>query len=335
MSDNHSTPLFSIVIPAYNAQRFLPLTLESIFRQTVGDYEIVVVNDGSTDGTLEMLQGISDPRLRVITQENGGECAARNRGIKEARGKYVAFLDADDAWCPNHLEIVLDRIHRHGDISWFVTPTQKVPDIEPKDFTPAQDRGCTITSWYLEANDIPASSSTVLTRELAQAIPDLFPVGVKMFGDNIGWAKLAKICDRVAIIDAPTVLYRFWQGNASTVNNVCRHGVRSEAVKTALAKHAELYREPDCKPEAKLYFRRFALGNWRVCISSAFPPDEWQADFAARKDVVGRISTCWMRASVLLNRLSLCAMRWGVRMHKEAVERKMRRMAVTRKISCK
>lgn len=333
MSDNHSTPLFSIVIPAYNAQRFLPLTLESIFRQTVQDYEIVVVNDGSTDGTLEMLQGISDPRLRIITQENGGECAARNRGIKEARGKHVAFLDADDAWRPNHLEIVLDRINRHGDISWFVTPTQKVPEIEPKDLTPAQDNGCTITSWYLEAYQIPASSSTVLTRELAQAIPDLFPVGVKMFGDNIGWAKLAKVCDRVAIIDAPTVLYRFWQGNASSVNNFCRHGVPSEAVKTALAKHAELYREPDCSPEAKLYFRRFALSHWWTSISSAFPPKEWQADLAARKDVVGRAATCWMRACALLNRLSLSAMRWGVRMRREAVGRKMRRMAETRKIS--
>lgn len=327
-------PLFSVVIPAYNAGKFISLTIESILRQTVQDYEIVVVNDGSTDDTLEVLHSIADPRLRIITQENGGECAARNRGIKEACGKYVAFLDADDAWRPNHLEIVLGRIERHGDISWFVTPPQKTPDIEPKDLTPAEDSGCTITSWYLEANDIPASSSTVLTRELAQAVPDLFPVGVKMFGDNIGWAKLAKICDRVAIIDAPTVLYRFWQGNASTVNNVCRRGVHSEAVKTALAKHAELYREPDCKPEAKLYFRRFALGNWWACISSAFPPEEWQADFALRKDVVGRAATHWMRALVFANRLATSAMRWGIRMSKNALERKVKRMANARKIHC-
>ena len=325
-------PLFSVVIPAYNAGKYIPLTIESILRQTVQDFEIVVVNDGSTDDTLEVLRSIADPRLRIITQENGGECAARNRGIKEASGKYVAFLDADDAWRPNHLEIVLDRIHRHGDIPWFVTPPQEVPDIEPKDLTPVQDKGCTITSWYLEANAIPASSSTVLTRELAQAIPDLFPVGVKMFGDNIGWAKLAKVCDRVAIIAAPTALYRFWQGNASTVNNVCRHGVRSEAVKTALAKHAELYREPDCKPEAKLYLRRFALGDWRACITSAFPPKEWHADFAERKDVVGRAATHWMRAFAFANRLATSAMRWGIRMSKQRLDRKMKRMANAKRI---
>ena len=329
MSDNHSTPLFSIVIPAYNAQRFLPLTLESIFRQTVQDFEIVVVNDGSTDDTLEILRGIADSRLRIITQENGGECVARNRGIKEARGRYIAFLDADDAWRPNHLEIVFKYIQKLTDISWFVTPTEIVPDIKPEDLTPAEDNGCTITNWYLEAYTIPASSSTILAREQALSIPDLFPAGHKMFGDNIGWARLAKGCSRMAVIDAPSVLYRFWQGNASTVNNVCPHGVRSEAVKMALARHAEMYREEDCPPEAKLYFRRFALHNWWACITSAFLPAEWEADFAARKDVVGALATCWMRGCVLINKLTLNAMRWGVRMRKEAVDRKMRNAAKT------
>ena len=321
------SPLFSVVIPAYNAKKFIALTIESVLRQTVQDFEIVVVNDGSTDDTLEVLQGIADSRLRIITQENGGECVARNRGIKEARGRYIAFLDADDAWCPNHLEIVLKYIQKLADISWFVTPSEKVPDIKPEDLTPAVDNGCTIANWYLEGYTIPAASSTVLTRELALAIPDLFPAGFKMYGDNIGWARLAKICRWEAIIDAPTVLYRYWQGNASTVNNVCPHGERSEAVKMALAKHAEMYREADCPPEAKLFYKRFALGNWWTCITSAFLPEEWGTDFAARRDGVGRVATLWMRVCVFFNRLSLCVMRWGVRMRKEAMERKMRRMA--------
>ena len=321
------SPLFSVVIPTYNARKFISLTIESILRQTVQDFEIVVVNDGSTDDTLEILQGIADSRLRIITQENGGECVARNKGIKEARGRYIAFLDADDAWRPNHLEIVLKYIQKLADISWFVTPTEKVPDIKPEDLTPAADNGCTIANWYLEAYTIPAASSTVLTRELALAIPDLFPAGFKMYGDNIGWARLAKVCRWEAIIDAPTVLYRYWQGNASSVNNVWPHGERSEAVKMALAKHAEMYREADCPPEAKLYFRRFALGNWWECITSAFLPEDWNTDLVERRDVTGRASACWMRACVFFNRLSLGVMRWGVRMRKEAMERKMSRMA--------
>lgn len=326
------SPLFSVVIPAYNAGKFIIFTIESVLRQTVQDFEIVVVNDGSTDDTLEVLQGISDPRLRIVTQDNGGECAARNRGIKEACGQYIALLDADDAWRPNHLEIMHNRIQRHGNIPWLVSPPKMVPDIHAEDLTPAQDNGCAITNWYLEAHFIPASSSTVVKRELITSIPDIFPVGYKMFGDTLGWARLAKSHQEVAVVDAPTVLYRFWNGNASTEHNVSPHGVRTEAVKMALAKQAELYREPDCPPEAKLFYKRFALGNWWTCISSAFLPQDWETDLAARKDVVGGVPTWWMRACAFANRLSMSAMRWGIRMRKEALDRKKRRLAEARKV---
>lgn len=320
-------PMFSVVIPAYNAGRFLPTTLGSVYRQTVQDFEIVVVNDGSTDNTEEILKGEQDPRLRFITRENGGECVARNRGIKEARGKYIALLDADDAWRPNHLEIVLKYIQKLADISWFVTPPQKVAEIHAGDLTPAHDKGCTISSWYLEAHNIPASSSAVVKRELITSIPDIFPAGHKMYGDALGWARLAKRHPQMAVVDAPTVLYRFWNGNASSTHNVCLHGVRAEAVKMALAKQAEFSREEDCPPEARLYFRYFALHDWWPCISTAFLPEEWQADFAARKDVLGFGCTAWLRLWAAFHTLTLRAMRWGSRMCQLSVQRKMQRLA--------
>lgn len=334
MTDNHSAPLFSIVIPAYNAQRYLPLTLESIFRQTVQDFEIVVVNDGSTDGTPEMLQGIPDPRLRVITRENGGECVARNHGLREARSKYIAFLDSDDVWLPNHLEQALGFMEAHPDIAWFSSTMKTVEDIAPEDIRPAdcsRERLCAV-NWYLEGAAHTLPSTVTVRREVIQRYPHLFAEGYKMFGDNIGWCQLAKRHPMVGLSDTPTVLYRFWQGNASTTHNVSPHGVRSEAVKMALAKHAEFYREPDCPAEAKLYYRHFALGNWWGCISSAFLPEEWQEDFAARRDVAGDAATLWMRLWASVNRLSLCAMRWGVRMRKQGVERKMRRLAKASRI---
>ena len=334
MPDNHSTPLFSIVIPAYNAQRFLPLTLESIFRQTVQDFEIVVVNDGSTDDTLEILQGIADPRLRIITRENGGECVARNHGLREARGKYIAFLDSDDVWLPNHLEQALGFLEVHPDIAWFSSTMKTVEDIAPEDIRPAdcsRERLCAV-NWYLEGAAKTLPSSVTVRREVIQRYPHLFAEGYKMFGDNIGWCQLAKAHPMVGLSDTPTVLYRFWQGNASTTHNVSPHGVRSEAVKMALTKHTEFYREPDCPEEAKLYYRHFALGNWWACISSAFLPEEWQEDFSSRKDVAGASATRWMRLWAKVNRLSLCTMRWGVRMHKQSVERKMKRLAKASRI---
>lgn len=329
-----ASPLFSVVIPAYNAGKFIRLTIESILLQTVQDFEIVVVNDGSTDETLEILQSVADPRLRVITRENGGECVARNHGLREARGKYIAFLDSDDVWLPNHLEQALGFLEKHPDIVWFSSTMKTVKDIAPEDIKPADCSGehiCAV-NWYLEGAAKTLPSSVTVRREEIQRYPHLFAEGYKMFGDNIGWCQLAKAHPMVGLSDTPTVLYRYWQGNASTTHNVSPHGVRSEAVKMALAKHAEFYREPDCPVEARLYYRRFALGNWWACISSAFLPEEWQADFAARRGVAGASATCWMRLWTRLNRLTLCAMRWGVRMHKQSVERKVKRLAKASRI---
>src|SRR5271165_6482473 len=98
------TPKVSVVIPTYNAPNLLCETLESVFEQTFGDFEVIVVNDGSSDNTLERLQEFSaDSRLRVISQANGGIGAARNRGIADARGEYIALLDHDDLWAPAKL----------------------------------------------------------------------------------------------------------------------------------------------------------------------------------------------------------------------------------------
>ena len=329
-----STPQFSVVIPAYNAQRFLPLTLESIFRQTVQDFEIVLVNDGSTDGTSEMLQSVRDPRLRVITRENGGECVARNHGLREARGRYIAFLDSDDVWLPNHLEQTLAFMEAHPDIAWFSSTMKTVEDIALEDIQPADCRGERLraVNWYLEGAAHTLPSSVTVRREIIQRYPHLFAEGYKMFGDNIGWCQLAKDYPMVGLSDTPTVLYRFWQGNASTTHNVCPHGVRSEAVKMALAKHAEFYREADCPQEAKLYYRRFALGNWWGCITAAFLPEEWQEDLVEHMDVAGTSASLWMRLCSKANKLTLKAMRWGVRMRKQTLERKMNRLARTSSI---
>lgn len=95
----------------------------------------------------------------------------------------------------------------------------------------------------------------------------------------------------------------------------------------ALAMHAELCRERDCPPEARLYYRNFALLDWWPCISSAFLPEEWQADISEREDVTGKATACWMRTLYKVNCLSLQAAHWGVRMREEAVQRKMKRMA--------
>jgi glycosyltransferase involved in cell wall biosynthesis len=105
-------PTFSVIIPVYNRSSFLEATLESVWRQTFTDYEVIVVDDGSTDDTPAYLSELGD-RVTVIRQANAGPGVARNNGAANARGTYLAFLDSDDLWFPWTLQTVADLIVQH------------------------------------------------------------------------------------------------------------------------------------------------------------------------------------------------------------------------------
>ena len=97
-------PYFSIIIPLYNKEKHIIKTIQSVFEQTFSDYEIIVVNDGSTDGSVKALETITDQRISVYTTENKGVSHARNYGISKAKSNCIVFLDADDYWFPFHLQ---------------------------------------------------------------------------------------------------------------------------------------------------------------------------------------------------------------------------------------
>jgi glycosyltransferase involved in cell wall biosynthesis len=109
-------PLVTVVIPAYNAARFIDLTLDSVRNQTHRRLEILVVDDGSSDATCEIVERhlSLDDRVRLVRQPNGGVSAARNRGIREAKGEFVALTDADDLWAPRKIEKQLSAFARGG-----------------------------------------------------------------------------------------------------------------------------------------------------------------------------------------------------------------------------
>jgi hypothetical protein len=119
-----SEMLFSVIIPTYNRQELLAQTLESVFAQSCRSFEVLVVDDGSTDGTDELLATYGD-RVKVIRQTNCGPSVARNRGGELARGRYLAFLDSDDVWFAWTLENYRQAIKSHGEPS-FVTGKQVV-----------------------------------------------------------------------------------------------------------------------------------------------------------------------------------------------------------------
>lgn len=118
-------PLVSVVVPTYNAPQMLRATLDTVFAQTFTDFELVVVDDGSTDDTPQVLASITDPRLRVVRQPNAGIGHARNRGIDESRGTYVALLDHDDLWHPEKLATQVAFTREHADCVACATPWAK------------------------------------------------------------------------------------------------------------------------------------------------------------------------------------------------------------------
>ncbi len=114
-------PTVSIILPTYNRERFLPEAFAAIEAQTFTDWELIVVDDGSTDGTRDLV-----PRLtadfpqgaKYIYQENQGAYGARNTGLDHAQGKYIAFYDSDDLWLPHHLKDCVEGLEANPDVDW-------------------------------------------------------------------------------------------------------------------------------------------------------------------------------------------------------------------------
>ncbi len=111
----------SIIIPLYNKAGYIGRALESVFSQSLQDFEIIVVDDGSTDNGVEIVESYKDDRLRIVRQANSGPGAARNRGIKNSRRDYIAFLDADDQWLDSFLQTSIDNLQSYPDCALSVT----------------------------------------------------------------------------------------------------------------------------------------------------------------------------------------------------------------------
>lgn len=142
--------LVSIVTAAYNAERWIGAAVKSALGQTWNDVEVIVVDDGSTDGTRAVLERFTDPRLRIVSQSNRGACAAYNVGLGLAQGSYIQYLDADDVLAPNKIEIQLNRLAAEplgtvASCAWsrFYNDDLRTAGFRPapdwRDYTPASD----------------------------------------------------------------------------------------------------------------------------------------------------------------------------------------------------
>lgn len=185
--------MIAVVIPLYNKVRHIKRALDSVLAQTFTDFEAIVVNDGSTDGSQEVVAQYADPRLRLINQENAGVSAARNRGVTEASGDLIAFLDADDEWLPGFLDTVLRLRDRFPGCGAYAAAYEVVERSGVRHYTSFKDvppppwEG--IVTNYFRSDMILTSAVAIPKRVFAAVGP--FPVGVLRGEDTDMWCRIA------------------------------------------------------------------------------------------------------------------------------------------------
>jgi len=126
-------PVVSVIVPTFNRRDLIPRALASVLDQSFRDLEVLVVDDGSTDGTMDILATLDDPRIRVLRREcNQGQSAARNVGISQACGELIAFQDSDDEWLPGKLARQVEILRQHPEVEMVYGDLQRLPrDGEP------------------------------------------------------------------------------------------------------------------------------------------------------------------------------------------------------------
>ena len=221
-------PLVSIIIPAYNCSQYIKETIQSILSQEgAHDIEVIVINDGSTDDTGEIARGFGEP-VRVIDQTNAGVCAARNRGIKEARGEFMALVDHDDYWLPNKLanQLVAFECNPHVDvvfsdfIRWY--PDEKNGSFEnPSTFKlQAEPQGVDseYTGWIYHQMllDSWVLTSTALVRSKVVVAAGGFDESLPFSEDWDFWLRLTRVSQFLKLREA-TTLYRQHSSQGSRI----------------------------------------------------------------------------------------------------------------------
>lgn len=219
-----STLWFTVVVPLFNKERHVVRAVSSVLNQSHEQFELIIVNDGSTDGSLKALDMFkSELRLMIVSQTNQGVSAARNTGIKAARHPYIAFLDADDEWKPNFLSSIAELIKKFPNAGAFCTAYEfregdkaPYPSFHYSEFK-ANWTGC-IDNYFRHAlkHPIVTASSVVVPKMILETLGGFYDN--LRYGEDLElWARIAKKYS-IAYINSIEAVYNLVADNRSNVN---------------------------------------------------------------------------------------------------------------------
>ncbi|MGZ8944558.1 MAG: glycosyltransferase family 2 protein [Methylococcaceae bacterium] len=181
--------MFTVVIPLYNKANIIMRTLASVLTQTHKEFEVIIVNDGSTDGSVDVVKGFtSDTRIKIINQENQGVSAARNKGVACAKYDYIAFLDGDDEWLPGYLEKMKEAIELFPNASMYGCPSwhRNILTGQTGDSTLNRYKDkIQIIEYFENPQTMPHTSAMIVSKKSFNSIDNGhgFPVGMKCCED--------------------------------------------------------------------------------------------------------------------------------------------------------
>lgn len=214
------TPFFSIIIPLFNKEKYIQNTIESVLKQSFQDFEIVIINDGSTDNSLFIINHFKDERIKIVTQKNRGVASARNKGIELAEGKIIAFLDADDNWLPNHLQEIFELSEEKIECGMFCSRyTIKIKEnhFEKVSFKNniADNYKGIVEDFFKTSlkNRVALTSALAVKKEVFEKI-GLFNESYSNGEDTNLWIKIA-LNYKIAITNKVTCIYNFASNNMS------------------------------------------------------------------------------------------------------------------------
>lgn len=296
-------PFFSIIIPVYNLVDYIQETLSGIKDQLWDDYEIIIVDDGSTDGTAELLDRLDNPRLTVLHQRNKGVSCARNIAINAAKGTYIAFLDGDDIWLPEHLSHAAHFFQAHPNAAWYTSNYAKSfsPEQDKKNIHPGEQPVLRLCHYFTDHNFRIHSSSTIIRRD---AIPEggMFPEDLRYGEDLVAFASIASLHPIIGVNDSITVLYRQRRDSAVYTPIDLNTKVEQDA---AIFRHFMAI--PTNREDARAamnYYQSMSQGFWidRIMCSRL---NAWLPYIRERKAMTGTLTSLWIALFVSFNCLNV------------------------------
>jgi len=301
-AQTRSSPSVSVVIPTYNVAPFIAETLNSVFAQTFTDFEVIVVDDGSDDA--EELERALEPyleRVRYVRQENLGAGAARNRGVQEARGEFIAFLDSDDLWMPEYLEEQVRFLRADGyDLAYADALLFGDSPIAGKTYMQTAPSVGPVTFLSLVRNECNIITSGVVARRCVLVKVGLFNESLRNGQDFELWARLARSGAHLGYQRKVLLRYRCREGSLS--GDVMNRLTRETRVYQHIADNYDLTAEERAEVSRTMELQRgaFELATAKLnLLDGQF--EEARSSFERAHGVLGG----WkLRAVVLMLRVA-------------------------------